>query len=50
MRIVFEGNSEKDIEIIKKYLEKSKKGIRLSPSDAARWAVAKQADEIKEKK
>lgn len=47
MRIDLEGYLEKDLEVIQKAIEKEKKGVRLSPSDAARYAISKTADEIR---
>lgn len=49
MNIKFDSRSVDDILNIKDHLEKEKKGrVKLSPSDAARWAVAEQAQIIKQ--
>jgi hypothetical protein len=49
MRIEFHGKTESDIVKIKKHLENENKGVKLSPSDAARWAISEMAEIIKER-
>lgn len=48
--IRFLGHSVTEILEIRRHLEKEQCGISLKPSDAARWAVSKVADEIRTKK